>query len=262
MTENDRNMERPGAGILQGQVDRYRELFEYAPIGIVQSTVDGKILKANRAMARMLGYDPVGNDFEAMGDAVEHLYARPEKRRLLLQLVLDQEELFNYENQFRCKDGRIVTCRQHLRVVRGEDGEVRFLESFIEDITEQKKTAEALLESEKLYRGIFETTGAGTIIIEPDMTISFANSGFQRMTGYAREEIEGRIKWTTFIADPAELEMMMQYHLRRRKNDPDTPIEYEFELIDGRATARISSSASISSPEPIAVSPLSSISPR
>jgi len=232
MTENDRNMERSDAKDMQGQMDRYRELFEYAPIGIVQSTVEGKILKANRAMARILGYDPVGNDIEAMGDVVENLYARPEKRRRLLELALDQEELFNYENQFRRRDGRIVTCRQHLRVVRGEDGAVRFLESFIEDITEQKKTAEALRDSEKLYRGIFETTGAGTIIIEPDMTISFANTGFEKMTGYAREEIEGRMRWTTFIADPIELEMMMQYHLRRRKNDPDTPIEYEFVLID------------------------------
>lgn len=216
---------------------RYRELFECAPIGIVQSTVEGKILKANPAMARMLGYDPADNDLEAIGNIVENLYARPEKRKQLLDLVLDREELFNYENQFRRKDGEIITCRQHLRIVRGEDGDIRFLESFIEDISDQKKTAEALLESEKLYRGIFETTGAGTIIIERNMTISFANTGFQKMTGYAKEEIEGLIKWTTFIADPVELDMMMQYHLRRRSEKHDAPIEYEFVLI-GRSGER------------------------
>ena len=217
---------------LRAELLRYRELFEYAPIGIVQTSVDGKILKANPAMARMLGYDPVDNDLEVMGNIAENLYARPEKRQQLLALVLGREQLFNYQNQFRRKDGEIITCRLHIRVVRGEDGQVRFLESFIEDITDQKKTAEALAESEKLYRGIFENTGAGTIIIEQDMTISFANTGFQKMIGYSKEEIEGRMKWTAVIADPIELDMMMQYHIRRRINNSDTPIEYEFLLID------------------------------
>lgn len=164
MTENSAKIPALTEAELRSELLRYRELFEYAPIGIVQTTVDGKILKANPAMARMLGYDPVDNDLEVMENIAENLYARPEKRQQLLALALDREQLFNYENEFRRKDGGIITCRLHIRVVRGDDGQVRFLESFIEDITDQKKTAMAFQESEKLYRGIFENTGAGTII--------------------------------------------------------------------------------------------------
>jgi PAS domain S-box-containing protein len=232
MTEKSLNICDLNEAELRTELLRYRELFEYAPIGIVQTTVEGKILKANPAMADILGYDPLDNDSGGIGNIVEKLYAQPEKRQQLLELALDREELFNYETQFRRKDGEIITCRLHLRVVRGENGNVRFLESFVEDITDRKKTAVALLESEKLYRGIFENTGAGTIIIERDMTISFANTGFQRMTGYSKEEIEGRMRWTTFIADPVELDMMTQYHLSRRNQRHDVPIEYEFVLID------------------------------
>jgi PAS domain S-box-containing protein len=246
MTENSLNICGLKEAELRAELLRYRELFEYAPIGIVQTTVDGKILKANPAMVGMLGYDPLDDDSEGIGNIVEKLYAQPEKRQQLLDLALDREELFNHETQFCRKDGVIITCRLHLRVVRGEDGQVRFLESFIEDITDRKKTAVALLESEKLYRGIFENTGAGTIIIERDMTISFANTGFQKMTGYCKDEIEGRMKWTILIADPVELDMMMNYHLRRRNKQHDTPIEYEFVLLDRSGNRKIFFSASIS----------------
>ena len=47
-----------------------------------------------------------------------------------------------------------------------------------------------LHESEVLYRTIFENTGAATIIIEEDMTISLANSVFVNMSGFGKGEIE------------------------------------------------------------------------
>ena len=228
----DCEMNRPcSKAELQAELLLYREVFEYAPIGIIQTSLEGRILKANPAMTAMLGYDPVGNALETLGD-IGDVYAGPEKRDQLLALALKQGRLSNYETRFRRRDGAVITCRLHLRVVRGGQGQIRFLESFIEDISEQKKTATALAESERLYRGIFENTGAGTIIIEEDMTISFANGGFEKMTGYAKEEIEGRMKWTAFTADPDETEMMMRYHAGRRAGSQEAPIEYEFLLVD------------------------------
>ncbi|MBT8342215.1 MAG: sigma 54-interacting transcriptional regulator [Desulfatitalea sp.] len=97
---------------------------------------------------------------------------------------------------------------------------------------EQGKMAEALKESEALYRSIFENTGAGTIIIEEDTTISLANSGFEKLTGYSKTETEGHIEWPKIVANPAELEMMLDYHYKRRQGQSDVPIEYEFTLLD------------------------------
>jgi len=161
----DCEMNRPcSEAELQAELLLYREVFEYAPIGIIQTSLEGRILKANPAMTAMLGYDPVGNALETLGD-IGDVYAGPEKRDQLLALALKQGRLSNYETRFRRRDGAVITCRLHLRVVRDGQGQIRFLESFIEDISEQKKTATALAESERLYRGIFENTGAGTIII-------------------------------------------------------------------------------------------------
>ncbi len=69
-------------------------------------------------------------------------------------------------------------------------GRPAILGDFI-DISDLKAVENRLKESETLYRAIFETTGTATIIVEEDMTIP-ANSEFERMTGYKREEWEGK----------------------------------------------------------------------
>jgi PAS domain S-box-containing protein len=90
---------------------------------------------------------------------------------------------------------------------------------------------EALKESENLYRTIFETTGNTTLIIEEDTTVSLINMEGEKLTGFSREEIEGRKSWTGFIAKD-ELDRLKEYH-RLRRTDPRTaPKTYETRLID------------------------------
>jgi PAS domain S-box-containing protein len=217
---------------LRRDLKKYKDLFENAPIGIVQTTLDGRLLDANPAIASILGYDSPSEYIDAIQNIAEDMYVDPARRQTLIDLSLKQNQLLNFKNQFRCKDGRIITCRLNIRTARGADGNVSYLESFIEDLTGQEKTAEALEESEALYRGIFENTGAGTIIIEEDTTISFANSGFEKLTGYSKAETEGQMKWPTIVADPADLEMMLRYHRERRQGDEQVPIEYEFKALN------------------------------
>ncbi|MDY6790478.1 MAG: bifunctional diguanylate cyclase/phosphodiesterase [Thermodesulfobacteriota bacterium] len=61
-----------------------------------------------------------------------------------------------------------------------------------------ERTAE-LQKSEAKYRTIFQNTGAAIIIVEEDMKISLVNSVFMNLSGYARDEIEGRLTLTKFI---------------------------------------------------------------
>lgn len=96
---------------------------------------------------------------------------------------------------------------------------------------ERKAVREALKISEKLYRTIFENTGTATIIFEDDMTISLANTEFERLSGYSREEIEGKKKWTEFVFEE-DLEKMEQYHILRSKDPNAASSKYEFRLID------------------------------
>jgi len=82
-----------------------------------------------------------------------------------------------------------------------------------------------------LYRSTFEHTGSATIIIEGDMTIALANSEFERLTGYSREEMEGKMPWTVFVA-AGDIERLKNYHRQRRIDPGSAPRNYEFRLID------------------------------
>ena len=48
------------------------------------------------------------------------------------------------------------------------------------------------------------------------MTISMCNKEFEKLSGYTRMELEGKMKWTGFVAKPDELERMKHYHSLRR----------------------------------------------
>lgn len=94
---------------------------------------------------------------------------------------------------------------------------------------ERKATAEQ-------YRTVFENTGTAMCILEEDMTISMINQRFEELSGYSREEIEGK-KWTDFVTENF-LEKMQRYHKARRKAGKKPPTHYDFEFINKKGETR------------------------
>jgi PAS domain S-box-containing protein len=105
------------------------------------------------------------------------------------------------------------------------------------DITERKKAEQTLKESERKYRAIFENTGTATTIIEEDTTISLANQEFEKLSGYTKEEIEGKKSWTEFVLKE-DLKRMKKYHRLRRVNSDAAPRKYEFRFIDKKGNVK------------------------
>lgn len=79
-------------------------------------------------------------------------------------------------------------------------------------------------------RAIFETTGTATIIIDEDTTISLANTEFEKLSGYSKQELENKRSWTEFVAGE-HLERMKEYHYLRRRCPDKAPKNYEFQFI-------------------------------
>lgn len=81
---------------------------------------------------------------------------------------------------------------------------LRVSSEIIGNALERKLAEEALRESEGKYRTIFENTGTSIAIIEEDTTISLVNTEFEKISGFFKEEIEGRKSWTAFVKDYLE----------------------------------------------------------
>jgi PAS domain S-box-containing protein len=133
-------------------------------------------------------------------------------------------------------DSRFLFIREIASPIFDKSGEIAGSIESIADITALKQRENTLQNAEVQFRTIIETTASAIAILEEDTTISYINPEFEKIIGYVREEVEGRKKWTDFVA-PHDLERMKDYEHKRRADVEIVPANYEFRFIrfDGEA---------------------------
>ncbi len=133
------------------------------------------------------------------------------------------------EGELITPDGNVWIS--HSNLIKGANGNVTGVVHVAVNISDRKRAEKALQESENMYRAIFENTGTAAVIIEDNTTISLANSEFERLSGYSKDEVEGKISWTEFVLKEDFERMMQQHELRR--TDPNLALNsYEFRAIN------------------------------
>ena len=183
---SDRLVDR---GVLDEHLERFREIFDQAAIGMATMTLTGTIVRANRALARLLEVEDgqlIGQRYAALagdqGDAftaalarfgaapvdmeqVEHGVAGSERRRLLATLA----------------------------PVRDTAGRSLYVFLQVQDVTAEREALEALRSSELRFRLLVENVRDYAIfMLDPEGRIASWNAGAQRTKGYTRGEIVGQ----------------------------------------------------------------------
>jgi PAS domain S-box-containing protein len=92
------------------------------------------------------------------------------------------------------------------------------------------RAEDAMRENEEKYRTVFENTGTAMVVIEENNIISLANSEFLKSSGFSKDEIEGKKKWTEFVV-AEDLEQMAAQHRLRRQNHEQALTHYEFRIV-------------------------------
>jgi len=121
---------------LKGSDLKYRRLFENVPHGIYQNTPDGRILTANPALVRMLGYDSESELLAA--DIARDLYVNPDDRKAWMRRLEEGGELRDAEIVLKRKNGQELVALDSGHVVRDEQGRILYYEGTVTDITERK----------------------------------------------------------------------------------------------------------------------------
>ena len=125
---------------------QYKDLFQNSPTGIYRTTPDGRILMANPALIRMLGYSSF-DDLAAHNLEKEGGFQPVHYRKHFKELLDQKDEVIGLESQWVKLDGTFIFIRENARAIRGEDGAVLYYEGTVEDITVRKQTEEALREN-------------------------------------------------------------------------------------------------------------------
>ena len=95
-------------------LELYHQLFQHAAIGIIRTTRDGRLLDANPALARMLGYRSAQENIASIKNIVDELSVDPLHREQLLRITAKKDRLLNSGSQFYRKDGSVMDCRVHV----------------------------------------------------------------------------------------------------------------------------------------------------
>jgi PAS domain S-box-containing protein len=141
--------EAKGRAALRAKEASYTTLVQHAPIGIYRSSPDGRFLAVNAALVRMLGYDSAA-DVLAL-DLAREVYADPgERDGLLARDSYTEHEYDEVEATWKRKDGRLLTLQLNVRVARDGTGRVEYYETFVRDLTEQRRLQEQLVQSQKM----------------------------------------------------------------------------------------------------------------
>lgn len=188
---------------LRQSEERFRMLFENAPLGIIQVDQNGSITSANRTFSDISGYAPE----EAIGLYPGNL-TPPEDRAGFEKRANDflsgKADVFNNEEPMLRKDASTIWTRQTAKLIRDKQGKPQSGIVVFEDITERKQAEAALRQSEEKFRATFEHVPLGISECTLDGRFMDANPKLLEILGYTKDELVHLT--VTDVTHPADME--------------------------------------------------------
>ena len=210
---------------------RYRELFENSPAGLFRTSLDGRVMEANRMLAGILGFDSA-EEFKAAVTRMDQVYANPEERAQLVELALRDGAFNHFETRVNTRDGRLKWVSASVLLIRDEGGAPLHFTGSVLDIDQRHEMQQALLRSESKYRTLVEHSQVGVFIMQGD-NYTYANQAFAAMLGREESGLAGM----SFrdIMSPESLPVSEQRDRDRLAGLPVAP-DFETSLLhrDGR----------------------------
>ena len=123
---------------------KYHELFENVSEGIFQCTAGGRYLSINPAFVRMFGYQSAEQIYTEITDIGQQLYVNPQRHIEFLATLETQSNVQGFEYQARRCDDSVIWVKETVHVARDNNGQIRYYEGIIEDITGRKQAEEKL----------------------------------------------------------------------------------------------------------------------
>ncbi|MGD9732692.1 MAG: histidine kinase dimerization/phospho-acceptor domain-containing protein, partial [Desulfamplus sp.] len=132
---------------LQIAEKNYRGIFNNAMEGIFQTTHEGRFLIVNPAMARLLKYDSP-EELLNLNQISRQLYAEPNRRSVLLDMLSNSDYVKNFEFKAICKDKSIIDVSINIHKIYDTNSNMLYYEGMMQDISERKRIEELRFEKE------------------------------------------------------------------------------------------------------------------
>ena len=177
---------------LRQSEEKYRHFFENTLVGVFQSSLEGRYISTNPALARIYGYGSPDEVVSSVTDIAAQIFVDAEDRKRCVRILEEKGVLERFETRTRRKDGSIIWTVINSRFVRDADGRPLLIEGIIEDISDKKKAEEALKESQRLLADIIDFLPDATLVIDRDGKVIAWNRAIEKMTGFRAADMLGK----------------------------------------------------------------------
>ena len=210
---------------------RFRTVFEAAPLGIVIADPQGYILEANKAFFQMLGYRH--QQIKSM-TFVDITYPDDREETIDLSNAVREGRITSYQTEKRYlkSDGQVLWAIVRASAVKDQDGNIQYWLGIMEDISERKLAQEALMESERQYRGILGSIAEGYFEVDLKGNFTFFNNRVCQITGYERDALLG-LNNRQYTSPETARKMYQVFHQVYRTGEPAKVTKYEIIRKDG-----------------------------
>jgi len=186
VVDDEASKEVEGEDALDDQVERFQNVFDDAAIGMAIMTLQGNIVRANRALGQMLDLrdaDLLGSSYgEVLGDSDGVVDATS-------AIVEKGADVVSLEHP----DGGSRHLRSTITVVRDKAGQPLYLYAQCQDVTAQRNAELALRRSEQRFRLMVDVVREYAIfMLDTEGHITSWNRGAQRSNGWTADEIIGK----------------------------------------------------------------------
>lgn len=196
---------------LRQSEERFRDLFENTPVGLLRCTPDGILRTANKRLAWILGYE---NQESLTGLSLEKIFHADTPAARFLEHVERFGMVRGTDARLNRADGTSIWVRVTSRAVRGETGKTLHYETSVEDITRQKE-AERKLARQSEFERILTRLATTFVKARPDATDAALAEAVETLTrfmggdrGYISESVTApglfrlQVEWTSVGMEP------------------------------------------------------------
>lgn len=168
---------------------RFTELFETLQEGVYFSTPEGKLLDANAALVRLLGYE---SKDELLSLDPKAMNSEPDQSPVLGRTADDQGGVRSREITLRRKDGTLATFFDTSRAVWDAGGKIVRYQGTLVDVTERHEMENVLRRQEEFQRYLLESFPDLILVVDLNERYNFVSSRIRDLLGYEPEDWLGQ----------------------------------------------------------------------
>jgi two-component system, cell cycle sensor histidine kinase and response regulator CckA len=207
--------------------EKYKSLTNNLNVGVYRNSrgSEGNFIEANSAIVKMFGY---GSREEFLKIGVSNLYKNPNERKEFISKIAKTGSIKNELLELQKKDGTVFIGSVSAVAVENRNGDIKYFDGIIEDITDRKRAGSKLQESEERLKLALDSVSDAVWDWRVDTGKVYFSSRWYTMLGYDPYELPQTFETWRALLHPDDLsnaEQTISRHLNSAK-----PFEMEFRM--------------------------------